>query len=84
MKFAALGITEVVNLATTSAARWSRRAGFLRSQGDQDRRLLEVRRTGVGADRPDYRQLAPAHLDWVAGLSKHSARFEPSLRQRIG
>ena len=71
----AAGITEIVNLGDhVSGPLEARRTadllidrGILCIRGDQDRRLLELDRTG-SCERADYRQLGRKHLDWLAGL----------------
>jgi diadenosine tetraphosphatase ApaH/serine/threonine PP2A family protein phosphatase len=72
---AALGITEVVNLGDhVSGPLEARRTadllmerGFPSITGDQDRRLVELRRSGT-CERMDYKQLDRRHLEWLAGL----------------
>jgi len=74
---AAIGITEVLNLGDhVSGPLEARRTadvlierGFPSIRGDQDRRLVELDRAGMGtSDRIDYKQLDSKHLDWLAGL----------------
>ena len=73
---AALGIGDVVNLGDhvsgpLEAARTAdllMARGFPSIRGDQDRRLVELSGTRMALDRIDYKQLTPAHLDWMAGL----------------
>jgi diadenosine tetraphosphatase ApaH/serine/threonine PP2A family protein phosphatase len=72
---AALGITEVVNLGDHVRCPLEPRRtadlliarGFPSFQGDQDRRLVEMDRTGTST-RADYKQLDRTHLDWLASL----------------
>jgi diadenosine tetraphosphatase ApaH/serine/threonine PP2A family protein phosphatase len=72
---ARLGIAEIVNLGDhVSGPLEARRTaeilierGFPSIRGDQDRRLVELDRTG-GSTRVDYRQLDRKHLDWLAAL----------------
>lgn len=73
---AALGITDVVNLGDhvsgpLEAARTAdllMARGFPSIRGDQDRRLVELSGTRMALDRVDCKQLAAAHLDWMADL----------------
>ena len=72
---AALGVIEIVNLGDhVSGPLEARRTadvlierGIPSISGDQDRRLVELDRSG-GSTRIDYRQLERKHLDWLAGL----------------
>lgn len=71
---AALGIGDVVNLGDHASGAFDAAGtadllmarGFPSIRGDQDRRLVELRGTRLALDRVDYRQLTPAHLDWMA------------------
>src|SRR5215471_13470032 len=73
---AANGINEVVNLGDhvsgpLEAARTAdilMERGFPSVRGDQDRRLVELRRNG-GSPRSDFQQLERKHFDWMASLS---------------
>lgn len=72
---AGLGIADVVNLGdhvsgpleAAGTADLLMARGFPSIRGDQDRRLVELSGTRTALDRVDYRQLTPAHLDWMAG-----------------
>jgi diadenosine tetraphosphatase ApaH/serine/threonine PP2A family protein phosphatase len=72
---AALGIGEIVNLGdhVSGPLEAARTADLLMGSaivsisGDQDRRLVELDRSG-GSARVDYRQLDHRHLDWLGGL----------------
>jgi predicted phosphodiesterase len=72
---AALGLREVVNLGDhlsgpLEAARTAdllMERGFPSVRGDQDRIQVELVRAG-DLRRSDIRQLAPHHIDWLAGL----------------
>jgi predicted phosphodiesterase len=72
---ARLGITDVVNLGDhLSGPLEARRTadllierGFPSIAGDQDRRLVELDRTGRSS-RMDLQQLERKHLDWLASL----------------
>ena len=71
----AAGITEIVNLGDhLSGPLDARRTadllidrGLVCIRGDQDRRLVELDRTG-SCQRRDYKQLDRKHLDWLASL----------------
>lgn len=73
---ATLGITDVVNLGDhvsgpLEAARTAdllMARGFPSIRGDQDRRLVELSGTRMALDRVDCKQLAAAHLNWMADL----------------
>jgi diadenosine tetraphosphatase ApaH/serine/threonine PP2A family protein phosphatase len=72
---AALGNAEIVNLGDhiSGPLQAARTADLLMGSaivsisGDQDRRLVELDRSG-GSARADYRQLDRRHLEWLAGL----------------
>jgi len=72
---AALGIREIVNLGDhLSGPLEARRTAdilmardFPSISGDQDRRMVELDRTGTST-RMDLRQLDRKHLDWLAGM----------------
>jgi predicted phosphodiesterase len=72
---AANGINEAVNLGDhvsgpLEAARTAdvlMERGFPSVLGDQDRRLVELRRDGA-SPRSDFRQLERKHFDWMASL----------------